>query len=146
MSTTARGTNGIVFQVDIASVDTTIGLLEAIQTPKATVKTERVEPIDSDHNVPVYVGRIDNETATFSVYFDPLDTAHIYLVNISHDPEHADAGALKTWTTSFPVDGLGDWIFTGILESFEIKSEKASLFKGDGTIQVEESTQLPAAS
>lgn len=143
---TARGTNGTTLKVDISSVDTVIGLLEAVKPPKPTVMTERLEPIDSDHSTPVYTGRIDNDTATFSVYLDPLDAAHAYLMEITHDPSHTDAGDLKTWTVTLPVTGIDPWIFTGIAKDFDTTVEKASLLKAQGTIDVDETTQLPLAT
>lgn len=145
--TTARGTNKTTLSLPIATVDTTIGLLEAFKPPSAKVMTERLEPLDTDHSVPVAVGRTDNDTSTFAVYMDPLDATHNYLHAITNDSTHASNGVEHVWTAAFPqVIGLDPWIYSGILETFEVTLEKASLMKANGTIQVNESTQLPIAT
>lgn len=140
----ARGANKTKLLVSIALVDTVIGLLEAIKLPKGTVVTERMEPLDADHTTPISVGQTNNDTSTFVVYMDPLDDTHSYLHAITNDATHASNGEQHSWSAQFPqVTNLRDWVYTGILESFELAVEKASLMKATGTIQVNESTQLP---
>lgn len=145
--TTARGTNKTKLLVTIATVDTIIGLLEAFKPPSAKVATERVEPLDDCTAVPVSVGRTANDTSTFAVYVDLLDTTHNYCHAITNDTTHASHGEEHIWTAQFPqIVALDPWIYTGILESFEVSIEKNSLMKATGTIQVNESTQLPVPS
>lgn len=143
MTTTARPSNGTTLKVDISDVDTVIGLLDTLTPPSATVRNERVDPLDDTKTTAVATGGLENETSEFAVYLDLLDTTHSYLLQITNDPDHADFGDEKTWTVTLPITGIDPWIFTGLLESFSVSIEKGALQKGTGTIQVNESTQLP---
>lgn len=143
MTAAARKVNGATLKLDISGSDTAIGLLDTIKPPMNKVGTERITPLESGKSVPVATGESGYETSQFGVYLDLLDTTHSYLLKITHDRTHADYAAKKTFTLTLPVSGLDPWIFTGITESFEVTAEKNSLQKGQATIQVDDSTQLP---
>ena len=143
-SINAYGTKGTTLQIAIATVDTPIAQVAEIKPPSAKVMTEKVQPLEADHPEPYSVGTVENSDCTFKVWLDPLNDVHEYVLSITNDPTHDSFGDLHTFTHTWTqIATVDPWIFTGVPVSFEITEEVNALIKGDCTVEVAESTQLP---
>lgn len=145
MSTiTAYGSKGLTLQIAIATVDTAVGQLASFTPPSGKVQTERADPLETKHDIPVATGNVNCETSQFQIYFDPMNDSHEYLVNVTNDKTNTDLGTLHTFTATWTqISGIDPMIFTGIPEECALSNEVGSLLKADVTVQVSEITQLP---
>lgn len=141
------GSKGTVLQATIATVLTDIGRVENIQAPNSKQKIFRCLDLDDDYEGVHNAGSLEGGQSSASLYYDPMDDQHEFLVTLVHSTDYstltADARKL-TWNIAFEqLASTRNWTFIAVAAGFDVTAAAGEPLKADLSLEVERSTVLP---
>lgn len=150
------GSQGTLFQQTIATVLTTVALVEKITPPQTEVDIHRCKPVDAEYSSVHASGSVEGGTADVEIWWDPMDDGHELLMSAVHNYLFTGGGSLlasarkKTWRIRFAqlftvgaVSEPRNWVFIAVQKTFNVAISTGEALKASLSFEVERSTTLP---
>jgi hypothetical protein len=150
---------GTLFQQTIATVLTTVALVEKVTPPQSELDIFRCKAIDAEYSSVHAAGSLEGGTADVDIWYDPMDDGHEILMAAVHNYAFSGAGSIvasarkKTWRIRFAqlfttglVSEPRNWVFIGVQKTFNVAIAAGEALKASMSFEVERSTTLPTAA